>query len=62
MSIDDQSILQGCSQEFSSSENVRCQWKTAIDLVGSDEHGAIEQELHDDRLLALMQVNMRGHS
>lgn len=60
MSFDHQSTLRGCSQESSSLENLRCQWETAMELVGSDQHDADVQELHDDRLLALMQVVMQS--
>ncbi len=62
MSFDDQSILQVCSQESSAPENVRCLWKSAIELVGSDKHGTNPQELDDDRLLSLIQVNLQGRT
>ena len=60
MSFDDQSILRDCSSDSSSLEKLRCQWTEAIELAGSDGQGANAMNLHDHRLLALMQVNIAG--
>ena len=61
VSFDHHFNVHGCSQEASSLENIRCQWKTAIGLVAPDEDGPKELELPDGHLLALMKV-MHGHS